>query len=378
MQMGRTESYSAWLAAGLAALLCGCALPDRPDAAQTVATLEAGKAGASEVSNSADPTPETDAPVEVPEAATGKSQRYRGCERVSADKIMVVDDTQALLEETGCRAALWLDGLFGEDDLRSAQRTNGYLETSVSHSEFEGTDLRTRLRVRFELPNIKERLSAFVGREDEDDFVRGRSEGFALRSQFPRVNDESEWLAGLGYALPDTERLQTRIKVGASSLSSPRVFVQGRLHYNAYADAANLAYARLTPFWNSRIGFGVTTGFDYNHLLTPALLARWANVGTVSESSEGLDWLSALILYQNLREQRAMAYEAFIRGQTRAEEPLYEYGARAIYRHPLVRDRLYGEFVLGYSFPRTDPTLPRDGSYEVGFGLELPFGRQDD
>ncbi|HEY0975061.1 MAG TPA: hypothetical protein VGE57_11250 [Solimonas sp.] len=306
------------------------------------------------------------------------SQRYRACRRESADRIMVVDDTQALLEETGCRAALWLDGLFGEDNVDAAQRTNGYLETAISHSEFEGTDFRTRLRVRFDLPNVKERLSAFVGREDEDDFIRGRSEGFALRSQFPRVNNEDQWLAGLGYSLPGNERLQTGIKVGASSLTAPRVFVQGRVHYNVYADASNLVYVRLTPFWNSRIGFGVTSGIDYNYLLTPALLARWANVGTVSESTEGLDWLSALILYQNLREQRAMAYELFIRGQTQAEEPLYEYGARTIYRHPFVKDRFYGEFVLGYSFPRTDPTLPRNGSYEIGFGLELPFGRRDD
>ncbi len=288
---------------------------------------------------------------------------------------MVVDDTEALLEETGCRAALWLDGLFGADDMAAAQRTRGRLETSISHSQFEGTKTRTRLRVRFDLPNIKERLSAFVGREDEESFVRGRNEGFALRSQFPRVGDEDQWLAGLGYSLPDTERLQTDVRVGAAGLSHPRVFVQGRLHYNLYADAANLLYVRTTPFWNSMIGFGITSGFDYNHVLTPALLARWANVGTVSEKTDGLNWLSAVILYQNLREQRAMAYETFVRGQTHAAEPIYEYGARTIYRHPLIANRLYGEFVLGYSFPRTDPTLNRNGSYEVGFGLELPFGR---
>ena len=303
-------------------------------------------------------------------------KRRMACAPIPNDALVFVDDTQALLAETSCRAALWIDGLFGDhDDLDAAKRTHGYLETSVRHSEFDGTDLRTRLRVRFELPNIKERLSAFVGREDEDDFVRDRSEGFALRSQFPRVDDEEEWLAGLGYSLPDSRRLRANVKVGAASLRDPRVFVQGRLHYTLYSDPDDVVYARATPFWNSRIGFGLTTGLDYSHVLTPTLLARWTGVGTVSERTEGLNWLSAVILYQNLRDQRAIAYEGFVRGETRALEPLYEYGARAIYRHPLVPERLYGEFIVGYSFPRTDPNATRDGSYEVGFGLELPFGR---
>jgi hypothetical protein len=371
-----THSRSWHAIALLSLLLCACAsrapLPDAEAAPDESPTVEVEAEASAETEK-----PEEPAEEDGPEAPPTPRQRACALERTS--DVIIVDDTQALLTETGCRAALWLDGLFGEtDDFEAAQRTNGYLETSVSHSEFEGTDFRTRLRVRFELPNIKERLSAFVGRDDEEDFVRDRSEGFALRSQFPRVDDQDEWLAGLGYSLPSSERFRSGVKVGAAGLTRPRVFVQGRLHYNAYADQDDVFYVRLTPFWNSRIGVGVTTALDYSHVLTPSLLARWSNVGTVSEKTEGMNWLSAVILYQNLREQRAIAYEGFVRGETEAPEPLYEYGARVIYRHPLVLDRLYGEFIVGYSFPRTDPTLPRDGSYEVGFGLHLPFGRPEE
>lgn len=288
-----------------------------------------------------------------------------------------IDDTQAVLEETGCRAALWLDGLFGtEGDVEAAKRTHGYVETSAAYSQFDGFDTRTRLRVRFELPKLKERTTAFLGLEDEEDFIQDRTEGFALRSQFPRIDDRDEWLAGLGYSLPDSARLQTDFKVGAASLRSPRVFARARLHYNVYADTLNLVYLRTTPFWRTRDGLGVTVGFDYNRVLTPQLLLRASEVATLSESTAGLNWLSALILYQNLREERAIAYELFVRGDTDAPEPLYEYGGRTIYRHPLLPKKLYGEFVLGYSWPRLDPDAPRRGSYEVGLGLELPFGRE--
>jgi hypothetical protein len=290
----------------------------------------------------------------------------------------MIDGTQTLLEETSCRAALWLDGLFGgEAQIKSARRTSGYIETAVSYSEFEGFDNRTRLRVSFELPNLKERLSVFLGRDSEDDFVRDRSEAFGLRSQFPRIDDRDEWLAGLGYGLPSSERMQTDIRVGAAGLTSPRVFVRGRLHYNAYADRRNLVYVRVSPFWQTRDGLGVTLGLDYNHVLTPKLLLRVSEVGTFSSSTDGVDWLSAVILYQNLRKERAIAYQIFARGQTDDPEPLFEYGGRAIYRHPLIPSKLYGEFILGYSWPQDDPAVPRRGSYEVGFGLELPFGRED-
>ncbi|MES0874480.1 hypothetical protein [Sinimarinibacterium thermocellulolyticum] len=300
------------------------------------------------------------------------------CERQASPAKPLVDETQSLLEETGCRAALWLDGLFGgEARIESAQKTNGYVETSVAYTEFNGFDSRTRLRVRFELPNLRQRVSAFFGRDDEDDFIRDRTEAFGLRSQFPRLADRDEWLAGLGYALPSSERLQTDLKVGAAGLREPRAFVRMRLHYNAWSDDENLVYIRATPFWQTRDGVGLTMGVDYNHVVAPSLLLRVTEVGTISQSTQGVDWLSAVILYQNLREERAIAYQIFARGETDAPEPLFEYGGRAIYRHPLIRAKLYGELVLGYAWPRDDPELAREGSYEIGLGLELPFGRPD-
>ncbi len=298
------------------------------------------------------------------------------CHRIRPEQEPIVDDAQALLEETGCRAALWFDGLFGTDEhIDAARRTHGYIETALAYSQFEGFKTRTRLRVRFELPNLEERLSAFLGREDEEDFIQDRAEGFALRSQFPRVDDSEEWLAGLGYTLPDSKRLQTSFKVGAASLRRPRAFVQARLHYNLYADPDDLVYLRVTPFWRTRDGLGVTLGADFNHIISAPLLLRLSHLATLSESITGMDWLSALILYRNLRDERAIAYQLFARGNTDAPEPLYEYGGRAIYRHPLLPQKLYGELIAGYSWPRTDPERPRNGSYEIGFGLELPFGR---
>ena len=64
----------------------------------------------------------------------------------------------------------------------------------------------------------------------------------------------------------------------------------------------------------------------------------------------------------------------FERGQTTAPVPIIEYGARTIWREPFFEGRLFAELVLGYSWPRVDPLLEREGSFGVTAGLELPFG----
>jgi hypothetical protein len=137
-------------------------------------------------------------------------------------------------------------------------------------------------------------------------------------------------------------------------------------------------YLRGTAFWTNQQGFGTNVGFDYTRVLSERFLLRAAEVGTISEKTEGLDWFSGLILYHNLREERGIAYELLIRGQTDEPEPLYEYGGRVVYRHPLLPKRLYGELLAGYSWPRIDPALDREGSAQVGISLEMPFGGDDD
>lgn len=307
-----------------------------------------------------------------PEAA--EPEPFEACRMPVENQVPFVDETRRRLHETVCGAALWFDGLFGEGDIAAARSAYGRVELSYGGSEFYGRELRLRFHARVKLPALKERLSAFVGRDSDEDFVRDRTEGLALRSQFPRVDDQEEWLAGLGYALPEAHRFKLDFRVGARSLRRPKVFAQGRASYNAYSDHSSLVYFRLTPFVNNLDGFGATASADLSHALAATHLLRWGTIGTISEESPGLDWRSALILYQNLRARRAIAYETFVRGLTAAPEPLVEYGARAIYRHPLLDARLFGEAVVGYSWPRTDPVLDREGSFGASLGLEMPFG----
>lgn len=280
--------------------------------------------------------------------------------------------TQAV-EDTLCNAARWLDGLFGDGQSSNGRATQGQVEVSAFHSEFYGTDVRLRLNARVRLPALEKRLSAFVGRENDEDYARDRAEGFGLRSMFA-LDEPVDWFTGLAYGTSIADNVSADTRVGVRGVSDPQLFVQERVNIRLYADDVNLVQWRATPFWNSDDRFGLTNSLDLSHVLAPSLLIRWGNAATVSQETRGLDWRSAVILYQSLAGQRALGYQVFVRGQTDEPEPLREYGAFLLYRQPVARQRVWVLLQGGYSWPRTDPELPRHGAVGLGLGLQVPLG----
>ena len=312
-------------------------------------------------------------PPSTAQREIGHSNPFKAC-RSGTGEGDLIDSASRRVHETVCGATLWFDGLFGERDLASARGAHGRVELSTEHSEFEGEEVRVRFDARVDLPAFERRLSAFVGRDNEDDVAQDRSEGLGLRSQADELNRVEDWFAGLGYRLKDTWGIRSEFRVGVRGVANPEAFMQLRNSYTAYEDFDDRILLRLTPFVNTRDHHGVTAATYFDHALTTTRLLRWGSIGTVAEEISGLRWRTAVILYQGLRRQRAVAFEVFERGETAAPEPLLEYGARTIYRQPLFDARLFGEIVLGYSWPRVDPALERDGSAAITAGIELPFG----
>ncbi|MGH8442303.1 MAG: hypothetical protein ACRETF_05310 [Nevskiaceae bacterium] len=311
-----------------------------------------------------------------PDPPKARGNPFKACQTRAPGDADVIDETAKTLQETVCGASLWFDGLFGQRDLKAARTAHGRFEVSTANSEFEGEETRVRFDARVQLPALKRRLSAFIGRDDEDDVARDRSEGLGLRSQANALNEAEDWFAGLGYQLKDSWGVRSEFRVGVRDVGHPTAFVQLRNTFVAYEDDDNQVTVRLTPFSNTVDGAGVTTGVDFDHALAPTRLARWGSIATYAEETPGTVWRSAFLVYQSLADYRAIAVETFVRGASGAPEPLYEYGVRTIFREPFFQRRLFAELVVGYSWPRVDPALEREGSFGVTFGLELPFGKE--
>src|SRR5690606_14697445 len=88
-------------------LLCACA--SNPRAAE-----EAPASAEDEIDSLPDTPPAPEEAIETQPVEPKRAFRHP-CKIDRDDDEPWVDETQAMLEETGCRAALWLDGLFGDD-----------------------------------------------------------------------------------------------------------------------------------------------------------------------------------------------------------------------------------------------------------------------
>jgi hypothetical protein len=316
-------------------------------------------------------TPETEHPAGTSEAAPPRLRDL--CRQQGGD---LIDEARRRLEETFCGATLWLDGLLGgEPDVENAREVSGRVELSTLYTEVEGLDPKARLRLRYELPTLERRFNVFLGRDDRDELVQGRQEGPAIRSSVFGLETEEQWLAGLGYSPPGRWGSKVDFRIGGRLKTSPEVFAQSRYRRNVFVGMRNVWRFRETVFWENHEGFGSTTSLDFDHVLRRDLLVRWGNVGTVSESTEGLYWRSAALAYYNLHQYRAVVGELFLRGATQAEVRLREYGTRVIYRQPVGKPYLFGELIVGYTWPRFERDEPRDGSAMLGVGIELLFGR---
>ncbi|MBZ5587729.1 MAG: hypothetical protein LAO05_04135 [Acidobacteriia bacterium] len=340
--------------------------PPRPTPTATTNPEQTPSGGAA----TATPTP---APTGSP-AGQGYRPTLVPCRQAARAGDGALDATRRDLYDTLCEASLWLDGLFGRHgSLEAAERINGRAELAVLRSSVAGTKVNTGLDVNFKLPHLEKRLNVFIGRSDPQDYVRDRQEGFGLRSQFVGLESREKWLAGLGYSLPGAVGDRVSLRAGVAGGVHAIVFGQAVYQQNIAVGERNLWYLREVAYWKRLEGFGFTSSADYDHVLTKTLLLRWGTVGTVSEGSHGLDWRTALVLYQNLHRTRAMAYEAFLRGVS-GTLGLTEYGARAIYRQSVFRSWFFVDPLLGYSWLRLNPGERHRGSTIFGLGGELWFG----
>src|SRR5262245_21366122 len=127
-----------------------------------------------------------------------------GCaERVAPDA-SVLERVRRRLTVTACASSAWLDSLFGDEFRYDQYRaTYGTVSAGGLWSDYDGFDPRLRFRVRLQLPQWNDRISAFAGRVGTDDYIsdtEGDFEALPTR-QFCTLEDESV-LVGLGYSSP--------------------------------------------------------------------------------------------------------------------------------------------------------------------------------
>src|SRR5688572_6966843 len=95
-----------------------------------------------------------------------------GCAQRDRPDASMLERVRRRLTVTACASSAWLDGLFGDQFRYDQYRaTYGTVSAGGLYSEYDGFDPRLRFRVRLQLPQWDDRISAFAGRVGEDDYI---------------------------------------------------------------------------------------------------------------------------------------------------------------------------------------------------------------
>ncbi|MGH8189564.1 MAG: hypothetical protein ACREUC_23620, partial [Steroidobacteraceae bacterium] len=298
------------------------------------------------------------------------------CNERESPNASMLERVRRRLTVTACASSAWLDSLFG-DQLHYAdyRATYGTISAGGLWSDYDGFDPRLRFRVRLQLPQWDERISAFAGRVGSDDYVsdtEGDFEALPTR-QFGQLEDESV-LLGLGYSSP--HRTGNDFDAGIGVRVDLPLDPYARVRYEIVRTFAEdyVFSARETVFWQNTEGFGTTTRFHIDRALSDTLLLRWSNLGKYTEETLGIEWYSQLTLFQSVGERTGLAWQAQVEGVTDNEVPLTRPALRLIMRRQLTPDWLFLEFRAGVVWPRRLLTERREATPEFGIAFEMQFG----
>lgn len=370
------RSESAWTLTALLWLIVSFAAPVAAQVTKPADPFEPNE-------TTSPPVPLDPPPAELPPAETTvepkPESRMEACADADAPDSTVLERVRRRLTVTACASSAWIDGLFG-DEVRYDQyrETYGTVSTGALWSDYDGFDPRLRFRIRLQLPQWDERISAFAGRVGEDDYIsdsEGEFDALPTR-QFGNLEDESV-LVGLGYSSP--ERTGNDFDAGVGVRVDVPLDPYARARYEIVRTFAEkyVFRARETGFWQNTEGFGSTTRFNIDRALTDKLLIRWTALGKFTEETVGVEWYTQFTLFQSVGPRTGLAYQLQTEGATDNEVQLTRHSGRVILRHQLPQQWLFLELRGGVGFPRRKLSESREASPEVGIALEMQFGHND-
>lgn len=269
-------------------------------------------------------------------------------------------------------ASHWLassvDGWFGNKPFDAHGKVSGFVRVNTLWEQHDGFKANVKFRLRADLPNLQNKAYAFVGQDNKREVVTDQPENFSREQLLLREDrkEDQSFFAGLGYAFMDDVDFRLGFRGGLKPYAQVRYKAQWAL------SPRDTIFLRESLFWSSRDSLGSTTVVDYEHTLSPTLLARWSTVGTITRRSDGLEWQSSVGLIKALPQLRTVSVEALVQGRTGSVD-ISNYGARASWRQPIYKDWLFGKVSLGHFWPKDKTHLERDRSWAVGASVEMHF-----
>jgi len=289
-----------------------------------------------------------------------------------------LDRTRDTLYGTMWHSAEHVDRWFGSaTDDAVYRQAYGSIAPALLYTQYDGLRAQVRFNMNFPLPQVNDRLHAFVGRFDPSEFITERNEpsGTFPRTYGPPTEDQT--LLGIGYHQPDKQGSHFDAGAGMRLGFPMDPYVKGSYIFERGKSDTGLFSVRETLFWQNSDGAGETTRFDLERVFDRQLLVRYTLSGTRSQMSKGLRGYSSILLVHGMSDRRSVAFEVGFDGQTEAQVPLHDYGFKAAYRQAILRRWLIMEVRSSVDWPKDFRWQNRHASLGIGIGFEMLLGTEE-
>jgi len=288
-----------------------------------------------------------------------------------------LDRTHQVIYDSMWRSAEHVDRWFGSvADDAVYEQIYGSITPSLLYTQYDGLRAQLRFNMNIPLPQINDRLHAFIGRFDPNEFITERDEpsGAFPRTYGPPTEDQT--LLGIGYHEAAKPQQGGRFDAGVGiRLALPTdPYIKGSYVFERGVSETGLFSIRETLFWQHSEGFGETTRLDLERIYDVHWLVRYTASATRSQQSEGVRGYSSVMLLHELTNRRAVAVEFGVDGQVQAPVPLHDYGAKLAFRKGILRQWLIMELRGSIDWPKDFTYQHRSASLGVGIGFEMLFG----
>jgi hypothetical protein len=289
-----------------------------------------------------------------------------------------LDRTRDTLYDTMWHSAQHVDRWFGSAEEDAIYRqAHGSIAPALLYTQYDGLRTQVRFNMNFPLPQINDRIHAFVGRFDPNEFITERNEpsGSIPRTYGPPTEDQT--LLGIGYHQPDKQGSRFDAGTGVRLSLPMDPYVKGAYIFERGKSDTGLFSVRETLFWQNSEGAGETTRLDLERIFEQQLLVRYTLSGTRSQKSAGLKGYSSILLLHGMPNRRAVAFEVGLDGATQAQVSLHDYGFKAAYRQSLLRRWLIMEVRTSVDWPKDFRWQHRHASLGLGVGFEMLLGTDE-
>lgn len=276
-----------------------------------------------------------------------------------------------------CKSVLWVDGLFGDEHQFDDKKFSAKLSLGFRHDETEGFDPRLRVRIKSKLPNVSDRLNAFIGRVEEDSYISNTE---VQRDQVTTVglpsagDDDNEWLIGIGYRNPNAKSNGFDFSVGAKLSSGLNPYAKIAHRYLFPSGETKFWKTTQTAFWRKDDGFGFSSSLDYTQLLTERDIFQWETSAKFTEESDQWEWVSGTALHHSFNEKQGISSRAYIRGEQATEAEIPEFGVTFTYVQPFLRPWLFVQTGVDFRWEKFDGSDQYKNAVRFGLQFEMVLG----